>query len=235
MEKVIQYGILEVIRRGETLRPSGNEAIDRFVMDVAMNMLDKGDVMESSLEEIGLRQEVYDLAKLRDEFMVFHKAWKHSTKPGAEKAWEKFKRSYKKELAKVVPLLMPAMRQQAAWMARASAAGKFVPEGKLRATWLNQRSWEDDLPAIDCEDGIEVYHPAYQRYLNWCSLGGYLLRLRQSDYMTWYEQRSPFNNRDTKASKAIQLRVFTLAHEVSARNKKEVIHNLKAQWAIEVE
>ena len=236
MEKLISYAILEAIRRGEKLRSSGIAEVDRYIMDVAMDMLDRGEVLESSIEEIGLSQNVYDLANLKQEFMDFYRSWRYTTKGGAEITWKKFHKKYKKELSSVVPKLAPAMKQQAAWRAKAKSAGVFAPEWKMLATWLNNRCWEDDLPIIVGEDeGTESYTPEYQQYLSWCDKQRFDRRLRQSDYLLWLNMRPPFNNRDTKASRNTQLTVFALAHEVSARNNKPVVDNLKAQWAIETQ
>lgn len=47
-----------------------------------------------------------------------------------------------------LPKLAPAIENLLAWREAAKASDIFVPEWKHFRTWINQRCWEDELPAI---------------------------------------------------------------------------------------
>lgn len=63
----------------------------------------------------------------------------HKSKAAALRAWKKGVHD-----AETLKLILEAIPRQIAERLRDKAAGRFVPEWKYPATWLNQRCWEDE-------------------------------------------------------------------------------------------
>lgn len=68
------------------------------------------------------------------------------SKRGNETEFKNFKKHKDYKIA--LPLLEPAIKNQISWRSEMQAAGMFVPEYKNLQTWINQRCWEMEKPAI---------------------------------------------------------------------------------------
>lgn len=75
-----------------------------------------------------------------DTFEIARKAYP-GTKRKVETEYENFKKKHK-DYKEALPLLLPAIENQIAW--RNNGNG-FKPDWKMFQTWINNRSWEDEV------------------------------------------------------------------------------------------
>ncbi len=84
--------------------------------------------------------------ELEQQFEEFRKAYK-GRKRGYKEEFENFKKK-NPNWREIVPLLMPALQRLEEYNTAAVAAGKWVPQWPHLQTWLNQKRWTEELPAI---------------------------------------------------------------------------------------
>lgn len=80
-------------------------------------------------------------------FDDFRKAYPGS-KRGLRVEFDNFRKKYPKEWRRIIPQLMPALQRMEQWRARLAAAKEFVPPYAMLQTWINQRRWETEYPAV---------------------------------------------------------------------------------------
>lgn len=85
-------------------------------------------------------------SELEQQFEEFRKAYK-GRKRGHKEEFENFKKK-NTDWREIVPLLMPALHRLEEYNAAAVAAGKWVPQWANLQTWINQRRWTEELPAV---------------------------------------------------------------------------------------
>ena len=85
-------------------------------------------------------------SELEQQFEEFRKAYK-GRKRGHKEEFENFKKK-NTDWCEIVPLLMPALHRLEEYNAAAVAAGKWVPQWATLQTWINQRRWTEELPAV---------------------------------------------------------------------------------------
>lgn len=78
---------------------------------------------------------------------IFHLAQKefYGTKRGTQTEFDNLRKKHK-DWEKVLPLLLPAIRNQIANRERMKLKGEFVPPPKNFKTWINNRCWEETIP-----------------------------------------------------------------------------------------
>lgn len=84
--------------------------------------------------------------ELEQQFEEFRKAYK-GRKRGHKEEFENFKKK-NTDWREIVPLLMPALHRLEEYNAAAMAAGKWVSQWANLQTWINQRRWTEELPAV---------------------------------------------------------------------------------------
>ncbi len=85
-------------------------------------------------------------SELEQQFEDFRKAYK-GRKRGHKEEFENFKKK-NPDWREIVPLLMPALQRLEEYNTAAKAAGNWVPQWANLQTWINQRRWTEELPAV---------------------------------------------------------------------------------------
>lgn len=88
--------------------------------------------------------------ELKLKFDLARKAYP-GTKRGLDVEYENFKKKYKQGYKDIIPLLLPAIKNQIAWrnrriIERQTNLRVFIPEWKNFVTWINTSSWTMELP-----------------------------------------------------------------------------------------
>jgi len=82
----------------------------------------------------------------KDSFDMFRSKYP-GTKRGNETEFDNFVKKYK-DWKSILPLLSDIIDKQIAHKKEMEEAKMFVPEWKHLSTWINNRGWEEELPAI---------------------------------------------------------------------------------------
>lgn len=80
-------------------------------------------------------------------FDCFRKQYPGS-KRGLNTEYDNFRKKHRDYIS-VIPVLEPALINQIKWRSEMKTAGMFIPEWKNLQTWINQRCWEMEKPAIE--------------------------------------------------------------------------------------
>jgi hypothetical protein len=173
-------------------------------------------------------------------FSVFYDKYP-GRKAGLETSFAALKKK-NKDWEDVLPLLNQAVEEQRDWWSlgvRAKRAGHdiFIPPWRNLATWINQRGWEDVLPALP-DVGPEMEEDAlYEAYMkkvkaNSASqhLIGYLGTLLTPDQVReWTYFRGPFIGITSYASDSRLHEMFWASHSEAGRQPGSVYRILVAK------
>jgi hypothetical protein len=87
---------------------------------------------------------------IRAMFEAFRRAYP-GTKRGLDVEYENFRRKNPKQWRDIAPMLMPALERLKLYHEQCAAAGRFCPNWKNLATWINQRCWTEELPSVESQ------------------------------------------------------------------------------------
>ena len=108
-----------------------------------------------------------DWHKLLVEFNVFNEARElyPGTKRGGETELNNLVKKHK-DYKTVIPLMKAAILRQIQWRKELKIQKEFVPTWKNFQTWINNRSWEDEVPVHD----LKTYNrPDYKPQVVLCT------------------------------------------------------------------
>lgn len=96
------------------------------------------------LQRTPLKVKLSKVKESKEYMLIFDLARKdfYGTKRGAETEFDNFRKKHS-DWKEVLPLLLPAIKNQIAFRARLKTRGEFVPPPKNFKTWLNNRCWEE--------------------------------------------------------------------------------------------
>jgi len=137
--KKLDFMTEQVTKTGRLITICNWEAYQDMSISDRQSIRQTGDKQVTAIKKV--KKTKNNTSDIFDEFRKEYPG----TKRGLQTELDNF---LKKNDAEIVYQLKPALTREMEWRKEAGKCGEFVASWKLLSTWINQKCWEQEFPAI---------------------------------------------------------------------------------------